>query len=106
MKLRICGLLAVAALVTACVLGGAQSLAQNAYITNYGSNTVSVIATATNAVTATIPVGNEPFGVAVSRDGSRVYVANLYSNTVSVIATATNAVTATIPSAVFLTAWR
>ena len=35
------------------------------YVANEGSNTVSVIATATNAVTATIPVGALPYGVAV-----------------------------------------
>ena len=59
-----------------------------AYITNNGNNTVSVIDTATNTVTATIPVGSEPFGVGVSPDGSRVYVANgRPSNSVSVIDT-------------------
>ena len=58
---------------------------------------VSVIDTATNTVIATIPVGDNPFGVAVSPDGSKVYVANSNSHTVSVIATATDTVTATIP---------
>ena len=67
-----------------------------AYITNHGSNTVSVIDTATNTVTATVPVGSSPWGVAVSPDGTRVYVTNWNSNTVSVIDTATNTVTATV----------
>jgi YVTN family beta-propeller protein len=58
---------------------------------------VSVIAMATNEVIATIPVGSEPGGVAVTPDGSKVYVANSLSNTVSAIATATNTVIATIP---------
>ena len=40
------------------------------------SSTVSVIATATNTVIATIPVGVAPIGVAVTPDGSKVYVAN------------------------------
>ena len=75
MNFRISGVLAVAA-VACLLLGGAPSLAQNAYITNTGSNTVSVIDTATNTVTATIPVGGEPYSVAVSPDGSKVYVAN------------------------------
>jgi YVTN family beta-propeller protein len=66
MKLRICGLLATAAFASICVLGSAQALAQNAYITNQGSNIVSVIDTATNTVTATITVGAGAFGVAVS----------------------------------------
>src|SRR5208282_4097952 len=67
--------------------------AQNAYITNANSGTVSVINTATNMVVGSpITVGNFPFGVAVTPDGSKVYVANQYDGTVSVIATATNMV--------------
>jgi len=57
------------------------------YVTNYTVNTVLVINTATNTVTATIPVGNNPYGVAVTLDGSKVYVAFIspLSSTVSVI---------------------
>ena len=65
-------------------------------MTNCESNTVSVIDTATNTVTATVPVGKCPMGVAVSPDGTKVYVANEGSNNVSVIDTATNTVTATV----------
>jgi YVTN family beta-propeller protein len=69
------------------ILGGPQSLAQNAYITNASSSisygSVSVIATATNMVSATIPVGVEPLGVAVTPDGSKVYVTNALDNTTS-----------------------
>src|SRR5215471_7831263 len=95
MKLRICRLFAIAALVFCC-FAGTQALAQNAYITNFPANTVSVIATASNTVTATIPVGTHPRGVAVTPDGITVYVANEGANTVSVIATASNTVTAVI----------
>ncbi|WP_306533536.1 beta-propeller fold lactonase family protein, partial [Geobacter sp.] len=73
------------------------SPAQFAYVTNYGSNTVSIIATATNTVVATVPVGANPVGVAITPDGAFAYVANYSSNTVSVIATATNTVAATVP---------
>jgi len=69
MNLRISGL--IAAFAFAGILGSAASLAQNAYITNAGSNTVSVIDTSTNQVTTTIPVGSFPDGVAVSPDGRR-----------------------------------
>ena len=75
--------------------------AQNAYITNSGDGTVSVIDTATNKVTATIPVGTSPYGVAVTPDGTKVYVANGSDSTVSVIATASNTVIATIPGVFF-----
>ena len=92
MKLRTFGPLAIAAFVSF-LLGSAQSLAQNAYIPNAASSSVSVIATATNTVIGSpIPVGNNPFGVAVTSDGSKVYVANHFDKTVSVIDTATNTV--------------
>ena len=68
-----------------------------AYIPNYVSDNVSVINTATNAVVATIAVGNQPYGVSTSPDGSRVYVTNFGSDNVSVINTATNTVMANIP---------
>jgi len=68
-----------------------------AYITNSGDNNVSVIDTTTNKVTAMIPVGNYPMGVAVTLDGKKVYVTNLNDNTVSVIDATKNKVTATIP---------
>src|SRR5260370_33540964 len=64
------------ALTLACLLAPASTRAQNAYITNLVSNTVSVIDTATTTVIATIPVGLTPFGVAVPPDGSKVYVTN------------------------------
>ena len=69
-----------------------------AYVANNGSNTVSLINTATNKVISEIPVGNSPYGVSVSTDGSEAYVTNYILNgTVSVIKTATNSVIATIP---------
>jgi YVTN family beta-propeller protein len=66
------------------------------YVSNTASNTVSVISTLTDEVTATIKVGKEPRGLAVSPDGSVVYVTNFQDDTVSVIATATNTVSATV----------
>ena len=68
-----------------------------AYVTNSGSNSVSVIDEADNSVVATIPVGRYPYGVAITPDGAFAYVANYYDNTVSVIATATATVVATVP---------
>ena len=56
-----------------------------------------MIDAATNTVTATIPVGTSPGGVAVDPAAGTVYVANFGGGTVSVIDAATNTVTATIP---------
>jgi YVTN family beta-propeller protein len=67
------------------------------YVTNYLSNTVSVIDTSTRTVIRNpITFGYGPFGVAVTPDGGHLYVANLGSDMVSVIDTATNAVVATV----------
>ena len=68
-----------------------------AYITNYWSNSVSVINTISNVVVATITVGINPSGVGVSYDGSIVYVNNSGSNSVNVITTSNNTVLTTIP---------
>src|SRR5690349_11096108 len=80
------------------VFGAGAALAQtNAYVSNRGDNTVSVINTAANTVTATIPVGSNPNGIAVTPNGAILYVVNSSSNNVSVINTASNTVTATVP---------
>jgi YVTN family beta-propeller protein len=83
----------MAALALACLIAPASPLAQNAYITNSGDSTVSVIHTPTNTVIATILVGSEPLGVAATPDGSKVYVTNQADGSVSVISTATDTVT-------------
>ncbi len=62
------------------------------YVTNSGSNSVSIIRTADNTVVNAVPVGDEPEGIVSLPDGSFVYVANSQSNNVSVIRTADNRV--------------
>jgi YVTN family beta-propeller protein len=67
-----------------------------AYITNQGSNNVSVIDLEANRVTTTVPVGKSPVGVAVSAKLERVFVSNVDGQSVSVIDAKTNQVTAEI----------
>ena len=57
---------------------------------------MSVIDTATDAVGATVAVGEAPGDVAVALDGSRIYVGNFDNGTISVIDTGTNTVVATL----------
>src|SRR6187399_3499560 len=45
------------------------------YVTNEGSNNVSVIDPTTNEVTATVNVGKRPRGIHSSPDGKTLYVA-------------------------------
>ena len=89
---------AMRALCAAAVLVGADAARgqSSAYVVNVASNDVSVIDAAANTVVATIPVGREPNGVAVTPDGERVYVSNFEADTVSVIDAATRAVVGTI----------
>src|SRR3977135_1551829 len=91
-----CGFRALCA-VLAMGLALAAEAAPFAYVVNSGDGTASVIDTATNTVVGIpIPVGREPFGVAVSPDGKHAFVANRGSNNVSVIDTATNMIVATV----------
>ena len=86
----------------------AATAVQNAYIANYLDNSVSVIDTATNTVTATIAMpGTSPEGVAVTPDGSKVLVGLRTGNSsegnfgsIAVIDTASNTVTAQIGAAI------
>jgi YVTN family beta-propeller protein len=67
------------------------------YVANTDSNTVSVINTASNIVSATFPI-LAPYGVTESPDGSKVYITNYaYPGSINVINAATNTVTDTIP---------
>ena len=59
---------------------------------------ISVVNTTTNAVVATVPVGAEPAGLAITPDGAFAYVTNSGTDSsVSVIKTFTNEVVATVP---------
>ena len=62
------------------------------YVANTGANTVAVFDTTTSppSLVATVPIGTNPTGVALSPDGKRVYTANTTSNNVSVIDTTTS----------------
>ncbi len=70
-----------------------------AYVSNTGSGTVSVIALTGDdffTVTDEIAVGAEPRGLAVSPNGTLLYVANHTQGAVSVITLASKTVTATV----------
>jgi YVTN family beta-propeller protein len=80
------------------LISSTASATQYAYVANYGNGTVSVIDTATNNVTTTVPVGSSPFGVAATPDGTKVFVMknDLNDGSFSVIDTLRNKVTDTI----------
>ncbi len=65
-----------------------DSSKHKAYVTNRGSNTVSVVDTAKDTVEATIDFGAEPVSVALA-DG-KAYVTNCSSNNISIVDLKTN----------------
>jgi YVTN family beta-propeller protein len=86
-------LVAIFATAGSCLPANAQS---SVYVADAsGPGYVWVINPATNAVTASVPVGSggDPTGVAVTPNGALVYVTNSLTENVSVLNTATNAVT-------------
>ncbi len=66
------------------------------YVTNSGSDCVTVIDRQRDIVVATIAVEQTPMGIATSPDRTRVYVANFGSNNISVIDTTADRVINTI----------
>ena len=73
-----------------------DSVLNELFVANYGSNTVSVISDSNNTVVATVPVGTEPTGVAYDFGKSEIFVTNAGSGTVSVISDTKNAVVANV----------
>ena len=64
--------------------------------THPGSHASDLSASA-NYVISRIPIGHDPRGVLLTRDGSKLLVANRLDDTISVIDTRTNKLTSTIP---------
>lgn len=67
------------------------------YVTNSGSDNVSVIAGANDTVVGSIPVGQDPQGMAYDHVQGELFVANSGSNDVSVVNTTTDSLVGTIP---------
>jgi YVTN family beta-propeller protein len=84
------------AAVSGAIAGGTSS-SGNFFITDMGSNDVSVLSAGISAVTQVVPSGATPVAVAGNSANSKIYVINQGDNTVTVISTIDNAVVKTIP---------
>lgn len=69
--------------------------AQTAYITCDDGN-VYLINTASDTVISNIAVGNDPYGITVTQDGSKVYVTDFKANNVYGIGIASNTISSPI----------
>src|SRR5215813_4584484 len=94
--LKVIMVLAVCLILPA--VSGLAAAELRVFVTNEKSNDVTVIQAQNQKVLATIPVGERPRGIAVSRDGRRVFVANSNSNNVSVIDAKSLQVIDTLPA--------
>jgi YVTN family beta-propeller protein len=66
------------------------------FVTNSGSDSLSVISDQLNATIGTVPVGAEPYGIAFDPDLDRLFVANGGSDTLSVVDAATWGILASV----------
>ena len=68
------------------------------YISNEKDNTISVIDTVTDEVIKSIPVGQRPRGITLSKDYKKLYICASDSNTVQVMDVASGKIINTLPS--------
>jgi len=69
------------------------------YVTQPSLGSVAVIDAAINTVAATIGVGDNPRGIAITRSGTRGYTANITSDTVTFLDLVGNSAITTVPVA-------
>src|SRR6476659_7004706 len=82
------------------VLGLTPSPAEayKVYVSNEKGNSITVIDSETQAVTATVPVGRRPRGITISKDGKLLYLCASDEDGVEVIDTTTMKVVRTLQS--------
>jgi YVTN family beta-propeller protein len=73
-----------------------DNVTNDVFVTNPGSNNVSVISATNNTLIATVDVGTNPHGVAFDWVSNAIYVANTGSNNVTVISGTNFSVVATV----------
>ena len=74
----------------------AAAAAPKAYIGLFRDNALAVLDTATNQVTATIPVPPGPHGIVATPDGQKIYVSSDGASTVSVVDAATDSLVGSV----------
>jgi len=73
-----------------------DNVTQEVFVSNSGSDNVSVLSTQTDAVLGSVAVGSSPYGVAFDPRTADVYVANGGSDSVSVLSPGSLSVVATV----------
>src|SRR5271157_4943879 len=77
------------------IVASAPAYAYTGYVSNFGSNTISVFDTSSNSITTTISGGTNPNTILVNSAGSYAYVVNAQS--IGIISLSSNTIVGTIP---------
>jgi len=88
----------ILSLLLAALAAAAPARADVAYVSNEADNTISVIDLAQMKTVGTIPVGQRPRGIAVTKDGKRILVCVGDDNAIQIVDAATHKITGTLPS--------
>ncbi|HET7871305.1 MAG TPA: YncE family protein [Terriglobales bacterium] len=78
-------------------ISGGTSSVGNFYVTNSGSNSVSMISSAFSSITDVFPVGGEPVAVAGNVSNTKIYIVNRAGNSVTSVSTTDNTIIRNIP---------
>ena len=88
----------VTLLPAALVLSSTPTAAETAYVSNEKDNTITVIDGATLQATATVPVGQRPRGIVLSKDMKSLFICASDDDRIEVLDLATLKVTRHLPS--------
>ena len=80
------------------LLAAAQARAERLFVSNEKDNTITVIDAGSLAVIATVPVGDRPRGILLSKDGRSLYICASDSDHIEVLDVASLKIVRTLPS--------
>src|SRR6476659_8194055 len=78
-----------------CLAGNA--LAYTVYVSNEKDNSITVIDSATLEIKKTIPVGQRPRGIILTKDGKSLLICSSDDDTVQILDLASNEIVGTLP---------
>src|SRR6516164_6397655 len=90
------GLIAAVATASLCMIGCAA--ADTIYVSNEKDNTITVVDGSSLAPVKTIPVGQRPRGILLSKDAKSLYICASDSDHIEVLDLASDEVVRTLPS--------
>ena len=91
-------LVSLIAAIVGVISFSAAAVAYTVYVSNEKGNSISVIDSATLQIKQTIPVGQRPRGIMLTRDGKSLLICASDEDAVQILDVATNTLVGTLPS--------